>query len=69
VSRIVRVDKQDITLPLEAFYRALDVMIDLANAPYPYDIDRDPLRFGVALLPFHIYRQMEELSHARNSGS
>jgi len=62
----VEVEKQQVIMPIDAFYFAIHTMIDRANAPFRFDLPRDPVIYGVALLPFRVYKKMEEFQNVKD---
>lgn len=66
MKRVV-VEKQEITLPIDAFEKAIHTMINWANAGFGYDLVIDPLRHGIVIFPFDIYRKMEAIQNGNSA--
>jgi hypothetical protein len=60
---VVLIREENITLPLDDFYRAVETVVDQANprTHMSHDFSRDPLRFGLTLYPPRVYEKIREL--------
>lgn len=57
------VEREQINLSLDAFYFAVNAMMNRANRVV-YGLDWQWPDFGIAMLPFEIYRKMEDVQNA-----
>ncbi len=54
-------------MPLDAFYFAVNAVMNRANCAFGYEFPHDPLARGVAIFPLSIYQQMEEHQNGKHS--